>query len=156
VELHASDPKPDDTIRIQAGVGSTSSVTFRLCNRYLSHAHYSAYFTRDSALSLSVEPSDGVLLPFGSEGTAFTVSYKPTEYSHSHRGRLVIQTADVQWAYEVVGAFPTVQLPSNVQPRVNSHIDPHIAQKLGRAKMTTTTTKKKEKKNESRVHQFSS
>lgn len=55
-----------------------------------------AYFTADSALSLSVEPSDGVLTPFGTDGTAVTVTYSPTRYAPSQKGRLIVETEDIR------------------------------------------------------------
>lgn len=55
-----------------------------------------AYFTTDSALSLSVEPTDGVLTPFGTDGTPLTVTYAPTQYSLSQKGLLVVETQDIR------------------------------------------------------------
>jgi hypothetical protein len=109
IDLTATEPEPDDSFQLQAAVGSYSSVALRLCNRWLSYAPFEAYFTPDSALSFSVECRDAVLAPFGTEGTLITVTYAPTEYSHTQRGRLVVVTDDIQWSYEVTGAFPAVR-----------------------------------------------
>jgi hypothetical protein len=109
IDLTATEPEPDDSFQLQAAVGSHSSVALRLCNRWLSYAPFEAYFTPDSALSFSVECRDAVLAPFGTEGTLITVTYAPTEYSHTQRGRLVVVTDDIQWSYEVTGAFPAVR-----------------------------------------------
>ncbi|CAM9663867.1 unnamed protein product, partial [Sphacelaria rigidula] len=60
VKVEATEAPPDDNISLRAAVGEQSSAVFRLCNRYLGYAPFQAYFTADSALSLSVEPTDGV------------------------------------------------------------------------------------------------
>ncbi|CAM9548186.1 unnamed protein product [Chrysoparadoxa australica] len=101
VKLEATEPAPDDSISIEAAVKSSGSVAFRLCNRYLGYAPFQAYFTGGSSLSLSVSPNDGVLAPFGSDGTTFTVTYAPLEYSENQRGQLVVLTDEVQWTYQV-------------------------------------------------------
>lgn len=55
-----------------------------------------AYFTADSALSLSVEPADGVLTPFGTDGTPLTVTYSPMRYAPNQKGRLIVETEDIR------------------------------------------------------------
>ncbi|CAM9334154.1 unnamed protein product [Discosporangium mesarthrocarpum] len=131
IKLEATEPAPDDTISLQAGVGDKASVVFRLSNRYLSYAPFQAHFTTDSALSFHVDPSDGVLTPYGTEGTPLTVTYAPTQYAQGQRGRLIVETDDIRWSYEVMGAFPGFKAPSDVQSKVNTRLDPALSQRLG-------------------------
>lgn len=45
---------------------------------------------------MSVEPSDGVLTPFGTDGTPVTVTYSPTRYAPNQKGRLIVETEDIR------------------------------------------------------------
>ena len=120
-----------DTIAIEANLNSTSTVKFSLTNRFQSFAPFQAYFSTDSAYTLDVKPSNGLLAPAGSDGTQFAVSFSPTEYGKLQRGRLIIQTAEMQWTYEVVGTHPQFQLPTNVVSKVDSHLRSTYAAQLG-------------------------
>jgi hypothetical protein len=80
LELEATEPSPDDTVRMTAAVGSTDKVSFRLSNRFLGYSPFQAYFAPRSSPHFSVYPSAGVLAPFGSEGTQFVVTFSPTDY----------------------------------------------------------------------------
>jgi hypothetical protein len=79
----------------------------------------------------------GVLPPYGHEGTQFVVSFTPHEYGKTLIGRLVIQTEDMQWTYEVRGTHPHF-----VAPQAVSHIDDRLPReleaKLSMGKKTTT------------------
>eukprot|EP00903_Cladosiphon_okamuranus_P009303 g8875.t1 len=120
VKVEATEAPPDDRISLRASVGGVSSAVFRLCNRYLGYAPFQAYFTADSALSLSVEPSDGVLTPFGTDGTPVTVTYSPTRYAPNQKGRLIVETEDIRWSYAVTGDFPGFRPPTGVSSKVDS------------------------------------
>jgi hypothetical protein len=81
VQLEALEPPPDDTISLNAKVGESDKVAFRLTNRFLGYSPYEAYFTARSSPHFTVTPSSGVLAPFGSvEGTQFVVTFSPKEY----------------------------------------------------------------------------
>ncbi|CAN0006302.1 unnamed protein product, partial [Choristocarpus tenellus] len=45
IKLEATEPVPDDSIVLQAGVGDLSSVVFKLCNRYLSYTPFKVCMT---------------------------------------------------------------------------------------------------------------
>lgn len=120
LQLDSKEPDPDDHITIEAALQTTSSVVFRLSNREDAFANFQAYFTADSAFTMSVSPATGVLPPAGTGGTPFNVSFSPTEYGALQRGRLVIQTDEMQWTYEVTGAYPQVALPQNVTSKVDN------------------------------------
>ena len=123
--------RDSDTIAIEANLNTTSTVKFALTNRFQSFAPFQAYFSTDSAYTLDVKPSNGLLAPAGSDGTQFAVSFSPTEYGKLQRGRLIIQTAEMQWTYEVVGSHPHFQLPTNVASKVDSHLRSTYAAQLG-------------------------
>jgi hypothetical protein len=80
LDLDATDPEPDDTIRLVAPVHGTDKVTFRLNNRFLGYSSFQAYFSAKSSPHFSVSPSAGTLAPYGSEGTAFVVTFAPVDY----------------------------------------------------------------------------
>jgi len=132
IQLDAVEPDPDDNIVIEANLRTTSSVAFRLTNRYPAYAPFQAFFSTDSAMTLQVHPSTGLLGPEGTQGTVFTVQFSPVEYGKLQRGRLVIQTEDIQWSYEVTGTHPHVLVPQNVESRVESRLETHVASQLGK------------------------
>jgi len=80
IDLEATDPTPDDIINLSAPVGGTDKVSFRLSNRFLGYSTYHSYFSGKSSSQFSIYPATGVLAPFGSEGTPFTIAFTPTEY----------------------------------------------------------------------------
>ena len=86
-----------------------------------------AYFTSDSASEFTISPSTGVLKPYGSEGTNFIVSFLPRMYGKIYVGKLIIETEDMQWTYEVRGDNPKYEQPSGsvkVVARLPSEQDP--------------------------------
>ena len=123
LQLDATDPDPDDTITIEANLRQTSSVTFRLSNRGPDYAPFQAFFSTDSAETLSVSPAHGLLAPAGTEGTQFVVTFAPLEYGKLQRGRLVIMTEEMQLSYEVVGAQPGYAVPAH---KVASKVDSRL------------------------------
>merc|ERR1712166_393463 len=95
VIFEALEPEVDDSITIQSPLHKTSSVSFRLNNHLKSYAEFTAYFTADSAPEFLVQPKNGLLAPYGKEGTNFIVSFTPTEYGKAKIGRMVIQTEEM-------------------------------------------------------------
>jgi hypothetical protein len=75
-------------------------------------AEFQAYFTSDSAAEFVVYPKTGLLEPYGKEGTNFIVSFTPIEYGKAKIGRLVIQTEEMQWTYEIRGSHPHYKIPT--------------------------------------------
>merc|ERR1712083_761470 len=73
---------------------------------------FTAHFTQDSASEFAVHPKSGQLEPYGKEGTNFIVSFTPTEYGKQKIGRLVIQTEEMQWTYEIRGSHPQYKIPT--------------------------------------------
>merc|ERR1719218_73866 len=111
MKLEATEPEVDDTICITSPLNKPASVAFRLCNHTAAYAEFDAFFDAESAYEFSVHPTSGVLEPSGSNGTTFVVSYRPTEYGKHVSGKLVIQTEDVYWSYQVKGTHPKYTAP---------------------------------------------
>jgi hypothetical protein len=105
------EPEVDDVIIIQATLGSTSSVSFDLANIDGEQANFKAFMTPDSPFELQVHPNEGVLEPYGSTGTNFVVSFTPKDYGKILVGKLVIQTSEMMWSYEIRGTHPGYEKP---------------------------------------------
>ena len=95
--LEATEPDVDDIISICSPLHKTSSVSFKLANRLKKFSHFQAYFTPDSDAEFSVIPKQGDLEPLGRDGTAFIISFSPSEYGKQKQGMLIIQTAELYW-----------------------------------------------------------
>ena len=109
--FEALEPEMDDIITIQSPLHKTSSVSFKLTNHMKAFAEFTAHFTADSAAEFVVHPKQGLLEPYGKEGTNFIVSFTPTEYGKAKIGKLVIQTEEMQWTYEIRGSHPQYKIP---------------------------------------------
>ncbi|XP_029458968.1 cilia- and flagella-associated protein 47 [Rhinatrema bivittatum] len=111
----------DDVINIEAiGVNKESMVGFRLTSQTRYPELFNAYFLPGSDLEFAVSPQTGELLPLGTFGTMITVGFKPSIYSKKHRATLVIQTATMQWTYEINGLPPQTFPPTNVLAKTDS------------------------------------
>lgn len=130
VIFEALDPEVDDTILIQSPLHKTSSVSFRLSNHLKNFADFNSYFTTDSATEFTVYPKSGQLEPYGKEGTNFIVSFTPTEYGKAKTGKLVIQTEEMQWTYEIKGSHPHYQIPQVQGGRIENRLSKEVANKI--------------------------
>ena len=101
--LESTDPDPDDVIHIKAALGKESYVSFKLQNIFTKDAKFIAYFSHDSSSEFSVAPREGILDQNGREGTQFIVCYLPIEYGKIKIGKLIIETDEVEWIFEVRG-----------------------------------------------------
>ncbi|KAH8082149.1 hypothetical protein JL720_8676 [Aureococcus anophagefferens] len=112
VQLDVDEPDPDDAIEIEANLHTTAKVQFKLVNsNAMDYTPFNAFFSTDSAHTLTVSPAHGLLAPVGTEGTNFDVSFRPVKYGMLQRGRLIIQTEDMMWSYEVHGTHPSFTVP---------------------------------------------
>ena len=139
VVFEALEPEVDDVIVIQSPLHKTSSVSFKLNNHLKSYAEFTAFFTADSAPEFLIYPKSGLLEPYGKEGTNFIVSFTPTEYGKAKIGRMVIQTEEMQWTYEIRGSHPQYKIPEVGGGR--------IANRLSRDVVRTMKEKQGTKKN---------
>lgn len=110
IDLDATEPEPDDTIRLTAAVGRRDQVMIRLSNRFLGYSQYQAYFTAKSSPHFTVNPTSGVLAPFGVDGTPFVITYAPLVYASREIATLIVMTDEVQWTYEVIGQYPELAI----------------------------------------------
>ncbi|KAG7467070.1 hypothetical protein MATL_G00149440 [Megalops atlanticus] len=114
ITLISTEPQVDDVITIEAaGLNKTSGVVFRLTSLSRHPEPFTAKFLPGSGPEFQVCPHSGELLPVDSPGTLFTITFRPTMYSKRHRATLLVQTADMQWTYEVNGALPLYTPPSS-------------------------------------------
>jgi len=124
-------PVPDDTLRLEATVGHTASVAFRLQNFKDSPTPFTAALSLDSGAEFSVWPRTGVLSARGSLdpatgqptlGAQLVVSFSPVEFSgQALRGRVHVRAGDdMCWSYELRGLHPRYQPPNAVQPQVHT------------------------------------
>ncbi len=85
VDLEATSPEPDDTIKLTAKVGDLDKISFKLNNRFLGYSPFQAYFASSSSPHFTVEPKSGLLAPYDTEGTTFVVTFAPREYGFIER-----------------------------------------------------------------------
>ena len=101
--LEATEPDPDDVIHIKSALGKQSFVAFKLQNIFTKDAKFIAYFSHDTSSEFSVSPREGILDQSGREGTQFVICYLPTEYGKVKTGKLIVETDEVEWIFEVRG-----------------------------------------------------
>jgi hypothetical protein len=107
-------PPVDDQLDIATPINKPASVKFKLTNRLKAFAKFHAYFTSDSCIEFTVSPKHGELEPYGREGTPIEVVFCPTQYKKSWTGRLVIETEESYWSYDVRGTLPLYSPPVGV------------------------------------------
>lgn len=95
--LEATEPELDDIITIHSPLNKTTSVSFKLNNRFKYKANFNCFFTPDSDPEFSVMPRNGELEGIGREGRTFVVSFTPVEYGKERQARLVIETDELLW-----------------------------------------------------------
>lgn len=126
LNIEVSEPKIDDTIKIEAMIHTTQSVSFSLANQFEIFSDFKAYMTPDSPSEFKVFPATGLLEPMSSkEGTQFQVSFTPVEYGKQYVGKLLIVTEDMQWTYEVRGTHPRYVAPT-ASASVVTKMDPAV------------------------------
>ncbi len=90
MHLEATEPDEDDHIVIYSPLNKTTSVSFKLTNRYKQYSPFVTYFTPDSDPEFTIMPKSGELEPFGREGKNFIISFTPIEYGKTKKGKLII------------------------------------------------------------------
>ncbi|XP_035825915.1 cilia- and flagella-associated protein 47 [Aplysia californica] len=114
----ATEPPVDDTVFIEAsGLGKASSVGFRLNSQQKHPAVFNAFFEAGSDPEFSVTPQTGELMPGGTAGTLFTVSFLPNVYGKLYDAKLIIQIPDMQWSYCIHGVLPEYRPPRGVSAK---------------------------------------
>ena len=120
--LEATNPDPDDIINIKASLNKESYVTFNLENVFAREAKFLAYFSHDSTTEFSVTPTEGILEQQGKKGTQFVVCYLPVEYGKVKIGKLIIETEEVMWIFEIRGSHTDYKPPDIREKNINKLI----------------------------------
>ncbi|KAK3790022.1 hypothetical protein RRG08_016335 [Elysia crispata] len=129
----ATEPPVDDTVLIEAtGLGKASNVGFRLNSQQKHPAVFNAFFEAGSDPEFSVTPETGELMPGGTAGTLFTVSFLPNVYGKLYNAKLIIQTPDMQWSYCIRGVLPEYQPPRGVSAKPIAGPHPPLQKPAGR------------------------
>lgn len=102
--LEATDSSPDDILYIQSSLNKTAEISFKLNNIFTKTAEFISYFSHDSSAEFSVVPREGILDQAGRKGTNFIVSYLPVEYGKIKIAKLIIETDEIQWLFEIRGS----------------------------------------------------
>ena len=77
-------------------------------------------------------PANGNLEPPGHEGSTIIVSFTPNEYGKMLVGKLVVQTDEMQWTYEIRGVHPEYHAPE-ATAKVSSRPNAQVLGALNRA-----------------------
>ncbi|XP_076799523.1 cilia- and flagella-associated protein 47-like isoform X2 [Clavelina lepadiformis] len=113
LSIRASEPPPDDVIYVEAaGLGKGSTVSFLLYSHSKHPTPFNAFFVNGSDLEFSVSPATGELQPQGTSGTRLSVTFTPNMYGRFYKARLIVQTLDMQWTYDVKGVTPEYRVPN--------------------------------------------
>ncbi|XP_072178621.1 cilia- and flagella-associated protein 47-like [Diadema setosum] len=142
----STEPTVDDVITIESvGLNKEALVGFRLTSQARHPVAFQAYFVAGSDVEFSVSPQTGELKPLGTTGTLITVGFTPKIYGKTYHAKLVIQTADMQWTYQVEGVIPEYTPPAghSQKPIQGPHLSPIKRSKqrnfvLDNLRLTTT------------------
>jgi hypothetical protein len=122
-DLVVNDADVDDVIHIE----QNKSVSFHMKNEFEERVPFNAYFTPESSAEFTVHPEIGFLEPNSSpDGTQFVVSFRPHSYGKIYKGKLIVETEEMQWTYQVNGQFPKYKAPKNAEAKVKTQIDPSL------------------------------
>eukprot|EP00798_Chlamydomonas_sp_ICE-L_P015727 gene15727-21848_t len=141
VQLQATEPELDGTLTIESTMDQTSKVPVYLYSTTSEPQAFTAGFTADTPLNFDVTPSRGILPPMLQEGEApsgppvLEVSYTCKDMGKVMKGRLYVQTSDMQYSYDLKGKMPEYQPPhpSQFEPTVDSRLSPEMQAKLDQA-----------------------
>jgi len=133
LHLEASFPDPDDTIMITSAIHKSSSVSFKLNNYSKVAADFTAAFTNDSDIEFSVNPKSGILekAKADMDATNFVVTFAPLEYGKIRSGKLVIQTDEMLWSFNVKGTFPKYVIPRIETARIQNRLSTDVIKRMG-------------------------
>ena len=120
--LESTPPDPDDVITIKSSINNESYITFTLENVFTRDAKFVAYFSHDSSTEFSVSPTEGILEQQGKKGTQFVVCYLPVEYGKIKVGKLIIETDEVMWIFEIRGTHADYKPPDFKEKNINKMI----------------------------------
>jgi hypothetical protein len=124
-------PAPDDTIRVEAAVHTTTSVAFRLQNFKSGPTPFRASLSADTPAQFSVTPRSGVLPPpgeldaAGQPGALFVVTFAPSEYGQALHGALHITAERMAYTYALLGSNLRYEAPTAAS-QLDNHNDAYV------------------------------
>ncbi|XP_066106636.1 cilia- and flagella-associated protein 47 [Saccopteryx bilineata] len=122
VTLVATDPETEDVIHIAgSGLCKESVTELLLLGRKSKAVPFSAYFQPGSDPEFFVRPESGEIPPRDSDGIILLVGFKPQMYGKKYNSKLVVETDDMYYLYEVIGIpeVPTVP-PQNIKSKIST------------------------------------
>ena len=124
VRLIAKDASIDDTIELEASVGSASTVQFQLRNDVDRAAAYRAYLSTSSSPCFKVAPKVGRLPPSSATaGCVLSVTFTPLDYRLEFDGVLNVETETTLFSYALKGRLPAYKAPKQVKAKVDAGRD---------------------------------
>ncbi|XP_033113331.1 cilia- and flagella-associated protein 47-like isoform X2 [Anneissia japonica] len=113
ITFQSTEATVDDVFTIEsAGLNRESSIGFRLTSQKKHPMMFTAYFLAESDQEFSVTPQTGELQALGTKGTLIQLTFIPKIYGKKYRAKLVVQTSEMQWTYDVIGTTPEYTPPS--------------------------------------------
>lgn len=128
MELQAGASLLDDSIALVSTLNKTKSVSFHLTNHSPQEAVFTTLIMPETQKGFVVSPKQGILHPYGSDGTRFQIDFTPCEYGKPYAADLIIDTDEMQWIYHLMGSFPDYKPPSLLE--TSSRIDSHISERV--------------------------
>ncbi|XP_066213854.1 cilia- and flagella-associated protein 47 [Saccopteryx leptura] len=122
VTLVATDPETEDVIHIAgSGLCKESVTELLLLGRKSKAVPFSAYFQPGSDPEFFVRPESGEIPPRDSDGIILLVGFKPQMYGKKYNSKLVVETDDMYYLYEVIGIpeVPTVP-PQDIKAKIST------------------------------------
>ena len=124
VRLMAKDAAIDDTIDLEASVGSATTVQFQLRNDIDKSTAYRAYLSTSSSPCFKVAPKVGRLPPSTAVGgCVLSVTFTPLDYRLEFEGVLNVETDTTLFSYALKGRLPAYKAPTQVKAKVDAGRD---------------------------------
>jgi len=114
LQLEATEPDLDGTIFLEAETGGEHTEILQIANPFptTDPVPFTAYMSADTPVrEFTVYPEEGALV--GDTPVMLEVTYAPFEFGKHHAtGRLIVQTEDMQWLYNLQGSIPKYKPPT--------------------------------------------
>lgn len=95
----------DDTLSIPARLNQRGGVSLSLRNEYSTYSDFVAGFAPGSSEEISVSPSSGTLNRRSGDPQEFVITFEPQNLKPEYTAKLVIETEDHTWTYDIVGTL---------------------------------------------------
>ncbi|EGR28301.1 hypothetical protein IMG5_179020 [Ichthyophthirius multifiliis] len=122
IQLESLTPNEDDIIILSSLIENIDKIQFKLTNRYKTYAQFVAKLTPESDSEFSVSPISGILEPYGREGTTFNICFQPIQYGQNKNAKLIIETEDMYWSYQIKGIIPNYKPPAFMNSKIDNKL----------------------------------